>query len=91
MTGNADNLREAGRKLEDANTPNRADSTLEIYQMELERLKKEIEKYREIYREDGKVVSDMTLQNPAASSDWIDTFHNPFPIKPVYLLPPSVG
>ncbi len=60
LTGNVDNLREADRKLEDANTPNRADSTLEIYQMELERLKKEIEKYREIYREGGKVVSDMT-------------------------------
>ena len=60
LTENADNLRDADRKLEDAQVPNRADSTLEIYRMELEKLKKEIEKYREIYQDGGKVVSNMT-------------------------------
>ncbi len=58
LTGNEDSLRDAGRKLEDAGMSGRADSTLEIYQMQLESLKKEIEKYREIYKEGGKVASD---------------------------------
>lgn len=58
LTGNADNLRNADRNLEDANTPGRADSALEIARMELENLRKEIEKYREIYKADGKVASD---------------------------------
>ncbi len=58
LTGNADSLRDADRNLEDANTPDRADSALEIARMELESLKREIEKYREIYKADGKVVSD---------------------------------
>lgn len=59
LAGNADSLRDAGRRLEDAKTPGRADSTLEIYRMELDKLKKEIEKYRKIYKEDGKVASNM--------------------------------
>lgn len=58
ISGNADSLRNADRNLEDAKTPDRANSTLEIYRMELEKLKKEIERYREIYRADGKVISD---------------------------------
>lgn len=58
LTEGADSLRNADRSLEDANMPDRSDSTLEIYQMELEKLKREIEKYREIYKADGKVVSD---------------------------------
>lgn len=58
LTGNADNLRNADRNLEDANTPGRADSALEIARMELENLRREIEKYRDIYKSEGKVVSD---------------------------------
>lgn len=58
LTGNADSLRDADRKLEDAKAPDRIDSTLEIYRMELESLKKDIEKYREIYEAEGKVASD---------------------------------
>lgn len=58
LIGNADSLRDADRKLEDAQMPGRADSTMEIYEMQLESMKKEIEKYREIYKEDGKVASD---------------------------------
>ena len=58
LTGNADSLRNAERALEDAGMPERSDSTLEIYQMQLERLQKEIERYREIYQAGGKVASD---------------------------------
>lgn len=58
LTGNADSLRNAERALEDAGMPERSDSTLEIYQMQLGRLQKEIERYREIYQAGGKVASD---------------------------------
>ncbi len=58
LTGNADSLRNAERALEDAGMPERSDSTLEIYQMQLERLQKEIERYREIYQAGGRVASD---------------------------------
>lgn len=58
LSGNADSLRSADRNLEDANTPGRADSALEIARMELESLKRDIEKYRAIYKAGGKVVSD---------------------------------
>lgn len=53
-------VREAERDREDAQAASQADSTLEIYRMELKSLRKEIEKYREIYEAEGKVVSEVS-------------------------------
>lgn len=52
-------IRNAERNQEDALAQSQADSTLEIYQLELKNLKKEIEKYRGIYRAEGQVVSEV--------------------------------
>lgn len=59
MTAGAAGVRDAQRNKEDAQAASRADSTLEIYRMELQNLQKEIEKYRGIYRADGQVVSEV--------------------------------
>lgn len=52
-------IREAERNKEDADAASQADSTLEIYRMELKGLKKELEKYRAVYQAEGKVVSEV--------------------------------
>ena len=52
-------IRNAERNQEDALAQSQADSTLEIYQLELKNLKKEIEKYRSIYQAEGQVVSEV--------------------------------
>lgn len=59
LTAGAAGVRDAQRNKEDAQAASRADSTLEIYRMELQNLQKEIEKYRGIYRADGQVVSEV--------------------------------
>lgn len=53
-------VRNAERNIEDAKTASLANSTLEIYQLELKSLKKEIEKYRSIYQDKGQVVSEVS-------------------------------
>ncbi len=50
-----DALLDADRQLEDAMTPEQADSTLQIYHMQLKQAKKEIEKYKDISENDGNV------------------------------------
>lgn len=57
LTGKKEAMTDAGRTLEDAQIPAKADSTMEINKMELDHLEKELEKYREIYKKDGKVTS----------------------------------
>ncbi len=52
-------IRNAERNQEDALVQSQADSTLEIYQLELKSLKKEIEKYRSIYQAEGQVASEV--------------------------------
>lgn len=57
-TAKADGLIDAGRVKEDAATPKQADNTAKIYQLELQAVQKDIKKYREIYHEEGKVISE---------------------------------
>ncbi len=52
-------IRDAGRNREDAQAQSQADSTLEIYRLQLQALEKEIEKYRGIYGDGGQVVSEV--------------------------------
>lgn len=59
LTAGEAGIRDAQRNREDAQAASRADSTLEIYRMELKNLKTEIEKYRGIYQAEGQVVSEV--------------------------------
>lgn len=51
-------IRDAERNREDAQAQSQADSTLEIYRLQLKALEKEIEKYRGIYGDGGRVVCE---------------------------------
>lgn len=55
QSGKQDALLNADRQLEDAMTPEQADSTLQIYKMQLKQAKKELEKYKDISNNDGNV------------------------------------
>lgn len=54
----SDSLTRAGRALEDSRTEAQADSTLEIYRLQLKQLERDITKYKEIYTQDGMVASE---------------------------------
>lgn len=56
--GKQDALLNADRQLEDAMTPEQADSTLQIYQMQLKQTKKDLEKYKDISNNDGNVCME---------------------------------
>lgn len=55
-----DSLTQAGRAVEDSLTEGQADSTLEIYGLQLKQLKRDIEKYKVIYAQDGIVASEVS-------------------------------
>lgn len=59
LSGRQDTLLQADRDVEDAMTPEQADSTLQIYQMQIKRLKKELEKHKDILQNDGMVYNEI--------------------------------
>lgn len=53
-------LKQAERGVEDAMSPKKADSTLQIYRLELEQLEAELAKYRALEKADGNVTGGIT-------------------------------
>lgn len=60
LTKGAEEIKNAQRSLEDAEAADKPDSTLEIYQMEYEKLERDLEKYQRIKAEEGAVSSEVS-------------------------------
>lgn len=55
-----DLLKQAERNVEDTTTPEKADSTLKIEQMELEQLQEDLEKYKKMEKNGGTVTGEIS-------------------------------
>ncbi len=52
-------LVDANRNIDDTLAPKQSNSTLEVSQLQLERLRKELKKYKEIYDQNGEIKSEV--------------------------------